>query len=100
MFLKSINLKEEIISGNKNEPQVIIEDGDRKIIFFDLDKEKEISEHFSPVDAAVYVIKGCISIFIEEKEYVIKKNEMFLIPNNKKHSVTAIDKSRFLVIRV
>ena len=87
MYLNSFNLEEKISYNENVEPKTLIEDGDRRIILFALDKEQEILPHFSPVHIAIYVLKGKISVTVENNVYKIREGEMFMIPEKKEHSV-------------
>ena len=61
-----------------------------------------MKEHFSPVDAFIYVLEGEIEFkFSENNEVIeIKKEEIFFFKANEKHDVTAKKDSKMLVIRI
>lgn len=100
MFLKPFKIEDEAVFSENLKHKTIIEDGDRKIILFALSCGQKIPAHYSPVDAMVYVIKGKISLYVDDKKITLKKEDALLIQNNKEHSVVAQKKSIFLVIRI
>lgn len=95
------NLKEEIHFHDKDfNSTILLEDGERKLILFALDKEQIIPEHTTPVKAAIYVLEGHVKFFIENKMHVLKEGDMFFIPQDVVHHLKADSKTKFIVMKI
>lgn len=93
---------ESLINYNPTsfERKVLWEEDESKILLIALEKNQELPEHFSPIDAMIYVLKGKVVFHVEKEEYTLKEEEMFLIPAKTPHKVVAKEKSKFIVCRL
>jgi quercetin dioxygenase-like cupin family protein len=64
-----------------------------------LEKGSEFPEHLSPKDANLFVVEGQLSMFINEGEYLLNKQEWFRFPKEVPHRLVAVENSKFLIIR-
>ena len=101
MYLETFK-PENLIDYNSScfERKVLWEEDENKIMLVALEKNQKMPEHFSPIDAIIFVLKGKIEFLIEDKEYTVKESEMFIIPAKTPHKVMGKEKSKFLVCRV
>ncbi len=88
--------------GEHINSNVLLKNGDSLALLIALKKHQKMQEHFSPVDAFIYVLEGEIEFkFSENNEVIeIKKEEIFFFKANEKHNVTAKKDSKMLVIRI
>ena len=70
-----------------------------EILYISLEKGSIFPEHDSPRNAMLQMLEGHIVFYIADKEYMIKENESFQFPAKEIHSVSAIQNSKFLIIR-
>ncbi len=68
-------------------------------ILIRLEKGSEFPEHHSPKDANLFVVEGELSMFINEGEFHLKKQEWFRFPKEVPHRLIAHENSKFLIIR-
>lgn len=64
-----------------------------------LEKDHNFPEHISPRDALLVMLEGSIIFNIQKKEYSINRQDYFTFPSNEPHRVTAVEDSKFLIIR-
>lgn len=93
---------EKLINYNSTcfERKVLWEEDENKIMLVAMEKNQEMPEHFSPIDAVIYVLKGKVEFIIENVEYTVKEEEMLIIPAKTAHKVIAKDKSKFIICRL
>ena len=93
---------EDLINYNPTsfERKVLWEEDDSKILLIALEKNQEMPEHFSPIDAMIYILKGKVVFYVEQEEYTLREKEMLLIPAKTPHRVVAQEKSKFIVCRL
>ncbi len=70
------------------------------VTVFAFDKGEGLSEHTAPFDALVYILDGEAKIFISGKPFLVKKNEMIIMPANKPHALKAVKKFKMLLILI
>lgn len=100
-FEKSINLKNLVpYSDNAINSIMLALTKDLNITIFSFDKNEFINEHSAPADALVYILEGELEISIDKKIYIVKENEMILMPAKVLHALKALDKSKMLLIIV
>lgn len=98
---KSIDLKNLVpYSDNAINSIMLALTKDLNITIFSFDKNEFINEHSAPADALVYILEGELEISIDKKIYIVKENEMILMPAKVLHSLKALDKSKMLLIIV
>lgn len=101
MYLQSFNLENSIEFNSQSfQKHVILENEEQKLLLISLEKEQVMPEHFSPVNAVIYVLKGEIIFIIDNKEYKVKKGEAFIIPAKTPHKVIGKHNSKFTVTRI
>ncbi len=64
-----------------------------------MEKNAVFTKHTSPADATLLILEGCISIFIQNSEFKLSKNQIFSFPKDTEHWVEARENSNFLIIR-
>lgn len=98
---KSIDLKNLVpYSDNAINSIMLALTKDLNITIFSFDKNEFINEHSAPADALVYILEGELEISIDKKIYIVKENEMILMPAKVLHALKALDKSKMLLIIV
>jgi quercetin dioxygenase-like cupin family protein len=101
MYLEVFKPEKLINFNSANyEKKILWEEDESKIIIVALEKEQEIPEHFSPIDAVAFVLKGKIDFIIENENYTVKDGEMIIIPAKTSHKVVGKDKSKFIICRL
>ena len=81
---------------------VLLKNNDCLALLIALKKEQKMQEHFSPVDAFIYLIEGEIEFQLSKNNEIfeIKKDEFFSFKANEKHSINAKKDTKMLVIRI
>ena len=95
---KLIEYNEEHINS-----QVLLKNDDCLALIVALKKNQKMQEHFSPINAFIFVIEGEIDFHLindTQKDFEIKEDEIFFFKANEKHSITAKKDSKMLVIRI
>jgi quercetin dioxygenase-like cupin family protein len=101
LYSKSVNLNSSIEYSNGSiVSKTIIEKPSGTITLFAFDKGQSLSKHSTPFDALVQVIDGKAEITIDEKEYILTKEEVILMPANIPHAVRAIDKFKMILTMI
>ncbi len=70
------------------------------VTLFAFDKGQGLSEHTAPYDAAVYVIDGEAEVSISGEKHRVVKDEMIIMPANKPHSLTAIERFKMVLVMI
>jgi quercetin dioxygenase-like cupin family protein len=70
------------------------------VTIFAFDRGEGLSEHTAPFDAFVYILDGDAKIFISGMPFLVKKNEMIVMPANKPHALKAIKRFKMLLIMI
>ncbi|MBU0763172.1 MAG: cupin domain-containing protein [Candidatus Altiarchaeota archaeon] len=70
------------------------------VTFFAFDKGQGLSEHTAPYDALVQVTDGVAELKIDGKPYVVKEGEMIVMPAEKTHSLTAIERFKMILTMI
>jgi quercetin dioxygenase-like cupin family protein len=70
-----------------------------EILGISLEKGRSFPEHTSPRDAHLVVLEGQIQFHIQGETYDLGRMELFQFPGDTKHSVDALENSKFLIIR-
>ena len=70
------------------------------VSLFTFDKGQGLSEHTAPFDALVNVLDGQAEVRISSKPFIVKKDEMIIMPANEPHSLKAIEKFKMLLVMV
>ena len=70
------------------------------VSLFAFDKGQGLSEHTAPFDALVYIIDGQAEVTISRKPFIVKEDEIIIMPANKPHSLKAVEKFKMLLIMI
>jgi quercetin dioxygenase-like cupin family protein len=70
------------------------------VTVFAFDRGEGLSEHTAPFDALVYILDGEAKIFISGKPYLVKRDEIIIMPANKPHSLKAVKKFKMLLVMI
>jgi quercetin dioxygenase-like cupin family protein len=68
-----------------------------KVIVFAMDKDQSISDHQAPFVAMVQVLDGVLDFSVGEQTYRLAANDLLVMPSNARHSLTALEPTRFLL---
>ncbi|MFQ5952202.1 MAG: cupin domain-containing protein [Candidatus Omnitrophota bacterium] len=77
--------------------------GDKKvgtITLFSFDKGQGLSEHTAPFDAFVCIVDGEAEITISGEKHSVKKCEMIIMPANKPHALSALNRFKMLLVMI
>ena len=70
------------------------------VTIFAFDKEEGLSEHTAPFDALVQILDGEAKIVISGKPFIVKKDQIIILPANKPHSIKAVNKFKMLLTMI
>ena len=84
---------------NKLQLKHIEKNNNFEIISISLEKGAVFPEHSSPTDAQLVVLEGEIIFNINKESYQLKKHQNIGFSKEVKHSVSAKENSKFLIIR-
>ena len=70
------------------------------VTLFAFDKEQGLSEHTAPFDAQVHVIDGCATIFVDRKPFILKKDDIIVMPAGIPHAVEATEKFKMILTMI
>jgi quercetin dioxygenase-like cupin family protein len=102
------NIKSKVLSlleladyqTNSIVSRMIIDKKAGSVTLFAFDKGQSLSEHTAPFDALVYILDGKAEVVISSKKYVLKQEDMIIMPANKPHAVKALERFKMLLIMV
>ncbi|MDR5658861.1 cupin domain-containing protein [Serpentinicella sp. ANB-PHB4] len=61
------------------------------IVRFTFKKGADVPWHTHPHEQSSYVESGCLKLFVEEDEIILKKGMSVVIPSNVKHKAIALE---------
>jgi len=67
---------------------------------FAFDRGQSLSEHTAPFDALVHVLDGEAELTIEGKPYRVAAGRMLIMPADKPHAVTAVERFKMLLTMI
>ena len=70
------------------------------VTLFAFDEGQGLSEHTAPFDAMVHVLDGEVKITISGNSYVVKKDEMIIMPAGEPHALSALGKFKMLLTMI
>jgi quercetin dioxygenase-like cupin family protein len=70
------------------------------VTVFAFDEGEGLSEHTAPFDAMVCVLDGEAEITVSGKPYILKKDEMIIMPADQPHSLKAIKRFKMMLIMI
>lgn len=78
----------------------IIKKTNGNITLFAFDKDESLTEHTSPFEALVQIIKGRMNITIGGNPFQVEEGEIILLPPEIPHGLVALDKTIMLLTMV
>lgn len=70
------------------------------ITLFAFDKGQSLSEHTAPFEALAQIIEGKCEIRIGDEEIDLSAGESIVIPEDRPHSVKAVEKFKMLLVMI
>lgn len=70
------------------------------VTLFSFDKGQGLSEHIAPFDALVHILDGKAEITIAGRAHTLEAGEAIIMPQNKAHSLKAIERFKMLLVMV
>ena len=70
------------------------------VTVFAFDDGQGLSEHTAPFDAMVQILDGEAEIFIDGATYKVRQGEAVIMPANKPHALSAVEKFKMLLIMI
>lgn len=70
------------------------------VTVFAFDEGEGLSEHTAPFDALVCVLDGEAEVTISSKVYILKKDEMIIMPAGKPHALKAIKRFKMMLVMI
>ena len=70
------------------------------VTLFAFDENEGLSEHTTPFDALVYILKGEAKATISGKAFKLKEGELIIMPANEPHALSAVTKFKMLLIMI
>lgn len=80
--------------------RMLINKNEGTVTLFSFDKNEGLSEHTTPFDALVYVFDGKVKITISNKDYLLEKGQMIIMPANEPHALNALEKFKMMLIMI
>lgn len=88
------------IQDNSIVSRQIIKKPNGNITLFAFDKDESLTEHTSPYEALVQIVKGRMTITIGGNPFQVEEGEIILLPPDIPHGLVALDKSIMLLIMI
>ena len=70
------------------------------VTLFAFDENEGLSEHTTPFDALIYILKGEAKVTISGKPFKLKEGELIIMPANEPHALSAVTKFKMLLIMI
>ncbi len=70
------------------------------VTLFAFDQEQGLSEHTAPFDALICILDGEAEIRISGNPFIVKANEMIILPANEPHALKAISKFKMMITMI
>ena len=70
------------------------------VTLFAFDKGQKLSEHTAPFDALVQILDGEAEIIISGTKFILKQDDMIIMPANKPHAVNAVKKFKMMLTMI
>jgi len=71
----------------------------KEVLLISLERAAVFPTHSSPTNVHLLMLEGVVKFFIDGKEFILKKYQIFDFPKHKEHWVKAQENSKFLIIR-
>lgn len=85
-LFEAIKIQEKSIVSRQ-----IIKKPNGNITLFAFDKDESLTEHTSPYEALVQIVKGRMTITIGGKPFQVEEGEIILLPPNIPHGLVALE---------
>ncbi len=93
--MKQLKIQEKSIVSRQ-----IIKKPNGNITLFAFDKDESLTEHTSPYEALVQIVKGRMTITIGGNPFQVEEGEIILLPPDVPHGLVAIDKTIMLLTMI
>jgi quercetin dioxygenase-like cupin family protein len=70
------------------------------VTLFAFDKEQGLSEHTTPFDAQVHVLDGTATVIINRQPYILKKDNIIIMPANIPHALEATERFKMMLTMI
>lgn len=70
------------------------------ITLFSFDKGQGLTEHIAPFDAVVQILDGEAEIRVGGDPFILKQNEIIIMPANITHALYAVEKFKMLLTMI
>jgi len=70
------------------------------VTLFAFDKEQGLSEHTTPFDAQVHILDGIATISIDKKPYLLRKDDIIIMPANVPHALEATERFKMMLTMI
>ncbi len=70
------------------------------VTLFAFDAGEALSTHQAPYDAMITILDGVAKVTIEQDDYELTNGQMIIMPANKPHSVTAVEKMKMMLVMI
>ncbi|OPY78991.1 MAG: Cupin domain protein [Syntrophorhabdus sp. PtaU1.Bin153] len=70
------------------------------VTLFAFDEGQGLSEHTAPFDALVQILDGEARITVSGNPYVVKKDEMIIMPAGEPHALAALKRFKMLLVMI
>ncbi|WP_348343269.1 cupin domain-containing protein [Ignavibacterium sp.] len=94
-LFEAIKIQEKSIVSRQ-----IIKKPNGNITLFAFDKDESLTEHTSPYEALVQIVKGRMTITIGGNPFQVEEGEIILLPPDVPHGLVAIDKTIMLLTMI
>lgn len=78
----------------------IIKKPNGNITIFAFDKDESLTEHTSPYEALVQVVRGKMTITIGGNPFQVEEGEIILLPPDIPHGLVALEKTIMILIMI
>ncbi len=78
----------------------IIKKPNGNVTLFAFDKDESLTEHTSPYEALVQIVKGKMTITIGGNPFQVEEGEFILLPPNIPHGLVALEKTIMLLTMI
>lgn len=97
--------KEKLVEAIKLQSQSIvskqiIKKPNGNITLFAFDKDESLTEHTSPYEALVQIVKGKMQITIGGKPFQVEEGEIILLPPDIPHGLVALEETIMLLTMI
>ncbi|MFO8110745.1 MAG: cupin domain-containing protein [Thermoplasmata archaeon] len=80
--------------------RTLIQGNGGTVTLFAFDEEQSLSEHTTPFDAMVQIIKGNMEVVLRGEEHSIEAGRCIIMPANVPHSLKALEPSKMLLTMI